>query len=484
MSSSNTVFQQFLARYGPAAGEEGPLLLIREVLGIEPDDWQLGIIRAYGRCERRISIRSCHGPGKTAVAAWLVICNLVTRFPQKTVATAPTGAQLDDALVAEIHMWMNKLPPTLRQLFEVKARSISLRAAPKESFFSARTSRSETPEALQGVHADTGHVLLIADEASGVPEAIFEAAAGSMSGVNATTLLLSNPVRTSGFFFDTHHKLEDMWYTVHVSHADSPRVSDDFVHDIARRYGDDSNAFRIRCLGEFPKADDDTIIPYELILAATQRDIRSLPNARVVWGLDVSRFGDDSSVLLKRELRRVRPDIKEFKGLDLMQLCGRIKEEWDATSADQRPEEILVDVIGLGAGVVDRLRELKLPVRGINVSETASASGRYRNLRTELWFAAREWLAGKDVYLPNPDNRDSPAERLMVELSLLRYKYTSSGKLMAEAKDELKRRGHKSPNFADAFILTFASTAVSLTFGSIGSPAWGAPLKRGLKTTV
>jgi hypothetical protein len=463
----------------------GPVLFVREVLGVEPDDWQIGVLKAYGRGERRISIRSCHGPGKTAVAAWLVIVNLVTRLPQKTVATAPTTAQLDDALVSEVKMWMNRLPATIKDLFEIKTRRIELRSAPDECFFSARTSRAEKPEALQGIHADEGHVLLIADEASGVPEPIFEAAAGSMSGHNATTLLLSNPVRTSGFFYDTHHKLHDMWYTVHVSHADSPRVADDFVEDIARRYGEDSNAFRIRCLGEFPRADDDVIIPFELIVAASERDIIMRPGAEV-WGVDVARFGDDSSTLVKRRPRHLLPDIKEWKDIDTMQLCGRVKFEYDNTQPSERPEEILVDVIGLGAGVVDRLMELKLPVRGINVSETAAASDLYRNLRTELWFEAREWFAGKDVTIPKSRDRDDPVEKLITELSLLRYGYTSNGKLMAESKAELKKRGHKSPNFADAFVITFASAAATMTFGShIGkNVGWNEPLKRNLKGIV
>ena len=479
MNSPDNIFQQFIERYGPAAGEDGPVLFVQEQLGIEPDPWQADVLRAWGRGERRIAIRSCHGPGKTAVAAWLVICQLCTILG-KVVATAPTTAQLDDALIAEIKMWMGRLPDAIQELFEVKARRIELRSASDETFFSGRTSRAEKPEALQGIHAEQGRVTLIADEASGVPESIFEVAAGSMSGHNCTTLLLGNPVRTSGFFFDTFHKLQSMWKTVHVSHTDSDRVSEDFVRDIAARYGDDSNAFRIRCLGEFPRSDDDTIIPYELLVSATERDIQPTPNARIVWGVDVSRFGDDVSVLVKRQPRILLPDIHVWKQLDLMELSGRIKAEYDNTAAHERPEEILIDVIGLGAGVVDRLAELKLPARGINVSETAAASGRYRNLRTELWFEAREWLAARDVKLPKPTSKDDTAEMLIVELSQLRYKFTSSGKLMAESKDELKKRGYKSPNVADAFVLTFASTAISLVFGSALGGSWGEPLKRGL----
>lgn len=406
---------------------------------------------------------------------------LLTRYPQKTVATAPTSSQLKGALVPEIKMWLKELPQVLQDLFDLKAEGIYLGTKPEASFFEARTSRAEAPEALQGVHSE--HVLLVADEASGVPEQVFEAAVGSMSGHNATTLLIGNPVRTSGLFYDTHHKLRDMWFTVHVSHADSPRVTADFVEDVKRRYGEDSNAFRIRCLGEFPKADEDTVIPFEAVETARSREITLPPNMPVVWGLDVSRFGDDHNALVERS-KRAATVLDMWQGTDLMETAGRVKERWDQTPAERRPRSILVDVIGLGAGVVDRLRELNLPVRGINVAEASSTSERFMRLRSELWWMAREWLEKQDVTLPTAtdglDPRDDPAEALASELVIPKYTYTSTGKLSVEAKSDIKKRGYKSPDVADAFVLTFAEDMSRMVHGSSGSSSWGEPIKRGL----
>ena len=144
-------------------------------------------------------------------------------------------------------------------LLTVKSDRVELMAAPSEAFISARTSRAETPEALAGVHSE--NVLLVVDEASGVPEKVFEAAAGSMSGHSATTILLSNPTRSSGTFFESQTRMASSWWTRRWSCVDSPLVSDEFVDEMRARYGEDSNAFRIRVLGEFPMADDDTIIP-------------------------------------------------------------------------------------------------------------------------------------------------------------------------------------------------------------------------------
>ena len=463
-------FVEFVERYGPAAGELGPELFVEEVLGVTPDRWQREeVLRPFGRGVRKISIRSCHGPGKTAVLAWLVVYMLCTRYPQKTAATAPSKGQLEDALVAEVNSWMAKLPPALLSLFEMKKNRIELRAAPDDSFFTARTAREENPEALQGIHSE--NVLLIVDEASGVHEKIFEAAVGSMSGHNATTIMASNPVRTSGFFFDSHNRNRAQWHTVHVSAFDTPRVSCEFVQEVADTYGEDSNAYRVRVLGEFPTGDLDTIVPYELIDSAMNRDV-DMPDAYAeVWGLDVARFGDDSTVLVRRTKRGLRPKIMTWKGKDLMETAGRVKAEWDALPPSRRPEIILVDDIGVGGGVVDRLRELELPARGINVSETKNVDDRYRNLRTELYFKAKEWLEGRGVSMPKcdgscPVRSKCVHEALAAELSSVRYKYNSSGKIIAEPKDEIKKRIGHSPDYADAFVLTFAQEPASLLHGS------------------
>lgn len=489
---AETVAQQFMNRYGPLAGEWGPELFVEEVFGVMPDEngeggidpWQREGLRAFGREGRLISIRACHGPGKTAYAAWCAVYNLVFRYPQKTVATAPSRGQLEGALVAEVHKWIGKLPEPIQALLDVKSTSVSLLKDPKRSYFEARTARAENPEALQGVHEDEGWVLLIGDEASAVHEKIFESAAGSMSGHRCQTILLSNPTRTTGFFYDTHHKLKDMWFTLHISHEDSRRVTDDFVEDMARRYGRDSNAFRVRALGEFPLSDTDTIIPAGFIASARARDIMVPSDAPTVWGVDIARFGDDNNALVKRSRIALSPDIQEWGGVDLMGTAGRIKHEYDACRPREQPQEILIDVIGLGAGVVDRLQEQGLPVRGINVSEVASHEEQYRNLRTELYFLAREWLMKANTTMPRCENgcaRECLHEKLAQELASTKYIFASTGKFVAETKAEMKKRGIKSPNIAEAFILSFASEPAGLIHGSsdgFGAGGWNSDVSR------
>ena len=457
-------FEEFVEAYA-----DDPVRFVREMLGAEPFDYQQEFLEALAKGTRKMSVKSGHGTGKSTTASWAMLWFLLLRFPNKVVVTAPTSSQLYDAMYAECRRWVNELPKELQQLLNVKSDRIELVSAPSEAFISCRTARAETPEALAGVHSD--HVLLIVDEASGVPEQVFEAAAGSMSGHSATTLMLSNPTRSSGTFFESHNRMADSWWTRTWSCIDSPLVSDEFVDEMRLRYGEESNAFRVRVLGQWPLADDNTIIPFHLVESAQHRDVEVYEDSKIVWGLDVARFGNDATALCKRQ-GSVITEVRSWRGLDLMQTCGRVVAEYNALPPSKRPSELLVDSIGLGSGVVDRLRELDLPVRGINVSESPSMGDTYMNLRSELWFKAKAFLEERGCKIPKDD-------QLLSELTSVRYSFTSSGKMKAESKDEMRKRGLGSPDLADAFCLCMASDAATAQSGSFQS--WRGELRRNLQ---
>ena len=457
-------FEEFVEAY-----KDDPVRFVREMLGAEPFDYQQEFLEALAKGTRKMSVKSGHGTGKSTTASWAMLWFLLLRFPNKVVVTAPTSSQLFDAMFAELKRWINELPKELQQLLNVKSDRVELVSAPAEAFISCRTARAETPEALAGVHSD--NVLLVVDESSGVPESVFEAAAGSMSGHNATTLMLSNPTRSSGTFFESHNRMADSWWTRTWSCIDSPLVSDEFVDEMRMRYGEESNAFRVRVLGQWPLADDNTIIPFHLVEAAQHRDVENYEDAKIVWGLDVARFGNDATALCKRQ-GSVINEVRSWRGLDLMQTCGRVVAEYNALPPSKRPSEVLVDSIGLGSGVVDRLRELDLPVRGINVSESPSMGDTYMNLRSELWFKAKAFLEERGCKIPKDD-------QLLSELTSVRYSFTSSGKMKAESKDEMRKRGLGSPDLADAFCLCMASDAATAQSGSFQS--WRGELRRNLQ---
>jgi hypothetical protein len=446
-----------------------PVEFVEDVLKAQPLPWQKEFLNAIARRERRISVRAGHGVGKSTACSWALIWFMFTRYPQKCVLTAPTAGQLFDALFSEVKRWINALPPFLKDNIDVFSDRIVLKAAPESSFMSARTSSAERPEALAGVHSE--NVLLICDEASAIPEPVFESAAGSMSGHSATTVLIGNPTRNTGLFFRTHHQLKNDWLTMHVSCADNPLVSADFIQQIKATYGETSNAYRVRVLGEFALREDDVLIAAELVDSAMDRDIALDRTEPIIFGVDVARFGDDRTVICKRQ-GQIVTEVKTWSNTDLMETVGRIVHE----AENDNPSEICVDSIGLGSGVADRLRELGYNVRDVNVAESAAMNPQAARLRDDLWLTVRDWLNQRTCKLPKLDD-------LRAELCSPTYTFTSTGKIKVEGKSELKRRGLRSPDLADSLCLTFAGSA-ALVGGRASKWVAGKSLKRGISGIV
>lgn len=446
-----------------------PVAFVKEVFGAVPEPWQIEALMAVVTNDK-ITIRSGHGVGKSTLLAWVLIWFMSTNYPVKVACTAPSSHQLYDVLWAEVRLWLRRAIPAIEGQFVVKMDRIEL-VGGGDSFASARTARAESPDALQGFHSE--HMLFLIDEAPGVPNIIFEVAAGAMSTPGAKQILTGNPTRASGYFKKSHDPGSG-FYKMKVSCEESSRVSRDWIKEMEEEYGRDSNIFRYRVLGEFPTSDVDVFIPMELIQSAITRDvavgIKSIP----VWGLDVARYGSDRSCLIKRYDNAVLEMPKVWSGLSTMELTGAVLNEY--TFAPVKPSAIYVDVIGIGSGVYDRLEELELPVVAVNVSESPSfAVENAFRMRDELWVMARKWLESKLVkFIDHPG--------LVAELSQVRSSFTSSGKIRIESKDDYKRRGFRSPDVADAFVLTFAyQSSIGMGTESRRMSDWKVPIKRELQ---
>ena len=427
----------------------GPALFAQEALGATPTAQQLEGSKALVE-KRRVSIRSGHGTGKSTFMAWTILWFSCCYYPCKIPCTAPSAHQLDDVLWAELGMWHGKLKARMPELgaeFEWSKERFVLKSNPSESFSVARTSRPEKPEALQGFHAE--NIMFLIDEASGVPDEVFQVAEGALSTEGAFVLMAANPTRMDGYFYDSHHKMRERWAALHWNGEDSPLVAKAYVEDMAFKYGVESAIYRIRVRGDFA-GNPDGVIPLDTIEAAIGRQVTQFGAMR--WGLDVARFGADRTALCKRHGNWITEPIKTWTGKDTMQVAGIVKAEYDA--ARLKPEAIMVDVIGLGAGVVDRLKEMGVPVVGVNVAESPSVQDRYNRLRDELWFRGREWFAARECQIMQDDT-------LIAELTLPSYKLLSNGKIQVESKEDLKKRGVVSPDVADSFLLTFANGGVS-----------------------
>lgn len=419
--------------------------------------WQDEFLQAFKEAPRH-SVRSGHGVGKGATIAILALWFVSTHYDAKAVLTANSQDQLRDNNWPEIKKWHRLLPAELKDQIAIEEERIFVKAAPGMVFLVRRTASRDRPEALQGIHAK--HVLYIVDEASGVPDIVFEVAQGSLSTDGAMAALFSNPTRANGFFFKTHTELRHLWRGWVVNAETVPHAQAS-VKEFAASYGKESNKYRVRVLGEFPTSDDETVVPLHTIESALGRDVAATP-VWPIWGLDVARYGDDRSCLVKRQGNTLAAAPKVWKNKNNVQLAALVEQEYRATPNHMKPREIWVDVIGNGSGVFDILaapgRETQRVMRACNVSTSPLASAIDYRLRDELWFRARDWFASATVCFPIQPSPEEQAlvQELVSELATPMFDFTAGGKRVVEPKDEFKKRLGKSPDLADAFIMTLA----------------------------
>lgn len=443
------------------------------VLNLELEPWQREVFEALDSGETRISIRSGNGAGKTFFCALTGLHFLLFRTECKIVVTSPSASQLRDGLFPETIKWLKELPPFLKDHVSWTSDRLYRSDNADNAFISFRTARRETPEALAGIHSK--FVLCIVDEASGVAEEVYEAAQGTLSTPGAIFILIGNPTRLSGYFYRTHHDLRPYWVTKHLTSFDTSRVDEAFVRTIRNTYGEDSDQYRVKVLGEFPRRELDTLIARNVAESAKERDVSLVPGQKI-FGLDIGRGGDPSA-LVGRE-NNVVFFAKEFTSRDGMATVGWVKEEIDALPKSLKPDALYVDSIGVGGPVADRLRELGYPAFDINVGEAAALKGSYLRLRDELWYAVKFWLEGLECKIQISEHLvDLIADKLIVEVSTPLALFTSSGKNAVERKQDMRSRGEASPNLADALCLTFAQDgAVYAGVQRSNNSDWSKPL--------
>ncbi len=422
-----------------------PLRFVTEVLQATPEPHQVEALNAIAKYDR-VAIRSSHDQGKTALLAWVCWWWLTTHKPCKIPVAANTQDQLRDVTWTEITKWGRRLPEWLSQHYDFGQERIWLKSQPEEIFAVARTASKTNPEALQGFHSE--HLLFLLEEASGMEDVVFEVAAGALSSKGAKALMIANPTRSQGYFARAFGVNRPLWHCMHWPWRKCPWNDERYPANMAAEYGEHSNVYKVRVLGDFPTSEDNAVIPLSMIEEAIVRDVDLIEHRTPVWGVDVARFGGDRSALIKRWGNHILEPAKTWRGRDLMESTGIVAREFFETPEWKRPKVVNTDVIGIGAGVVDRLREIGIPAYGINVGERAEDETRFARRRDELWWKIREWLQGRDVKMV-----DDPA--LIADLTAPTYRILSSGKLQVESKEDMKARGINSPDLADALALTF-----------------------------
>jgi hypothetical protein len=440
-----------------------------------PDQWQIEILDDIGRVLRgelppRLAVVSGHGVGKSTLASWLIQWFTTTRPHPQVKVTANTGDQLRGRTWRELAKWHKA--SLFRDLFTHRATKYFCNAHPDTWFAEPVTWAKDRPEAFAGTHER--YVMVLMDEASAIDDIIWETAEGAQT-TESLWLAWGNGTRTTGRFRECFPggRFAHRWHTKQVDSRTAKKADQQQIREWIEDYGLDSDFVRVRVLGQFPRAAANQFISDELIALAQRREALVQPVSPLVLGVDVARFGDDRSVLLARQ-GTVITERLTFRELDTMQLAARVAQAIDTL----RPHATFVDVVGIGSGVVDRLRQLGYSVLGVNVGETAAEPLKYANKRAEVWERCRAWLKAGGC-LP----RDLDLE---ADLRNQTYQFDAKERLMMTPKDVMKRDGLASPDSADALCLTFAEP-VSLAIRERRRPVQQAhgtgfnPLRRGLR---
>lgn len=437
-----------------------PVRFVRDVFGATPDAWQAKVLRDDAP---KVAQRASVGVGKSTGLCWKSWHFLVTRPDPKVVATSITEKNIDDGLWAEMKKWQNK-SPLLTAAFQWSADRIYLRERPETWFASKRTwsrtaNAEQQGESLAGIHAD--NVLFILDEAGGIPDAVAKTAENALSAGKYLRLWIAgNPTRLSGPLWRACNSERRFWSVHEISgdpdRADrAPRVSIAWAREEIEKDGRDSNSVRIRVLGEFPTSDTNALLGPDDVLRAMRRNPRRevYADSPRIHAVDVARGGADRSVIVERQgVLMVQPRIlRDLVPHGLMTLAGHAAQLYE----DRKPDGLFVDETGLGSGVVDRLKQLKVPVVGVNFASASREPKKYRNKRAEIHFALAQWVKQVGALPEIPE--------LVAELTAPQYYVDGQGRFELEDKDEIKKRLGFSPDIADAGALTFSEPVLART---------------------
>ena len=401
----------------------------------------------------RMAVSSGRGIGKSALVSWLVIWMLTTRIGSTTIVSANSETQLRAVTWAEITKWLALALNS--HWFEVSATRVmpakwltelverDLKKGTRYWGVEGRLWSEENPDAYAGVHNFDG-VMLIFDEASGIADPIWAVSAGffTENTPNRFWLAFSNPRRNTGYFYEAFNAKRDFWRNKTVD-ARSVEGTDKAVYEqIIQEYGPDSVQAHVEVYGEFPSAGDDQFIPVYLVDDAFARPRYKDATAPIIIGVDPARFGADATVIAVRQGRDLNA-IKRYRGDDTMEIVGRVIEAIE----EYNPALVVIDEGGLGAGVVDRLKEQRYKIKGVNFGNKSVKPIMYGNKRAEMWGLMRDWLKTASI----------PADKLLKsDLTSPRIKPDSKGTIFLEGKKEMKARGLASPDAADAIAVTFA----------------------------
>lgn len=396
----------------------------------------------------QIAVSSGHGIGKSALVSWLILWAISTKANTKGVITANTEHQLKSKTWAELAKW-HRLS-IVEDMFEVSKTAIFSTDARYEKTWriDAIPWSEHRPEAFAGLHNQGGRILIIFDEASAIPDCIWEVAEGAMTDKNTEIFFLcfGNPTRSNGRFYECFGRFRHRWITKKIDSRTVPITDKRQLNKWVSDYGLDSDFVKIRVLGEFPSGANASLISRDIINYAVERvlDESAYQSSPRIIGVDVARFGEDKTVIARRQGLKLY-DLKKFSNLDTMEVADAVIREISLF----KPEAVFIDLGGVGAGVYDRLKWLNYNVIGVDFAGRPNRKDKYMNKRAEMWGEMAEWLKNADI----PNDTD-----LKEDLAGPQYYFRGdNAQILLEKKQDMKKRGLASPDCADALALTFAA---------------------------
>jgi hypothetical protein len=432
-------------------GWEGPEAWQRRILS----DLRDGLLTPSSAIQ--LATASGHGVGKSALVAWIILWAISTFEDTRGVVTANTETQLKTKTWAELGKWHRLFLAS--DLFKLTATAIFSPDRERTWRIDMVPWSERNQEAFAGLHNQGKRLILVMDEASAIPDAIFQTSEGALTDANTEIIwaIFGNPTRNVGRFRECFPggRHERSWRTYTVDSREVSFTNKTQIQKWIDSYGEDSDFVRIRVRGTFPRAGSLEFISIEDVRAAANREAACDLRDPLILGVDVARFGDNESVIFFRKGRdgRTHAPIR-LREVDTQVLAARVADEF----LNRRADAVFVDGGGVGGGVVDRLRHLHIPVVDVQFGASPSGFGyatgdsgvRYANKRAEMWGAMREWLKIGAIA------PDSDPEGLNAQLIAPQYGLNQRGEIQLERKEDMRRRGLPSPDLADALALTFA----------------------------
>ena len=437
---------------------DDPVGFCREVLGVESETrrsdgtpYQFEVLQDLADFDR-VGVRSGHGTGKTCADAWAILWFLLTRPLSRVVVLAPEFTrQVKAVIFSECRMWVNRAKMDLP--LEVLASKVRVHGAGDEWSAQGMSSGGD-PSRIEGWHAQGG-LLLIVDEMKGVSADAFDAVQGALTGEDAKVMVTSVPGGAGvGPFWNIFEKGKKRWKLHHFSSVDSTRVTKEWVEEHTEMWGRGTPLFETRVEGNFADVGEGVLFPIHLIERSQQNVLEA--GKDVTLGVDVARSvaGDLNAIAVARGGKIDR--IITFHEADTMKVVERVVRTVSETGA----KLIRVDVGGVGAGVVDRLKELRHKVEAVPFNGRANEPERFKNVRAEMYWNLRERMElehgdKNGVSLPN---KPPMSELLLADLSAQRYEFTLSGQIQLEGKDDTRKRAGHSPDRSDAVALAVGTS--------------------------